>query len=330
VAVARRILNSLKDLNVLVIGDAIIDEYFFALPKGRAVKDPILSTEYQGREEYAGGTLNVANHVAEFVKKVQLVTLFGDKKETLFNPAKFLNKKIELQVFTKKGAYTTWKRRFVSPYRNEKLFKIEYITDQPIGLDLSNQINNYLIQEVPKYDAVIVCDFGHGFLNQALRDTILRNAKFVAVNSQSNSSNMGYNYITHYFEDRAHLPHFISVTHEELRLALDARFEPIDVLIKFAYKKYGLKDIMITLGKKGSVYLHDGKTFEENAFINNPVDTMGAGDALYSITSLLVAKGVSPALIPFFGNTAGGLASQTVGNKPITPVRLLEFISEVK
>src|SRR4030066_2509348 len=72
-------LEKLKDLNVLVIGDTIIDEYVFVGLKGRAIKDPILSTEYKFQEAYAGGVLAVANHISNFVNNVKLVTLVGAK-----------------------------------------------------------------------------------------------------------------------------------------------------------------------------------------------------------------------------------------------------------
>ena len=55
-------LEKLKSLKVLVIGDAIIDEYVFVATKGRAIKDPILSVGYRNHEIYAGGVLSIARH----------------------------------------------------------------------------------------------------------------------------------------------------------------------------------------------------------------------------------------------------------------------------
>ncbi len=78
--ITRKYLEKMKNLNILVIGDAIIDEYYFTDPKGRTIKDPILSVDYVRHDRYAGGILAIANHISNFAKNVRLVTVLGDKK----------------------------------------------------------------------------------------------------------------------------------------------------------------------------------------------------------------------------------------------------------
>ena len=62
----------------------------------------------------------------------------------------------------------TRKKRFINQTRNEKLFKIEYLNDQPITAELEAELVDFLGQELPQYDLVIVGDFGHGFINDRL------------------------------------------------------------------------------------------------------------------------------------------------------------------
>src|SRR3989344_7929704 len=77
------LFHKLQPLKVMVIGDIIIDEYCFVYPKGRAKKDPMLSTEFKYEEVYAGGILAVANHLSSFVSSIKLVTLIGDRENRL-------------------------------------------------------------------------------------------------------------------------------------------------------------------------------------------------------------------------------------------------------
>ena len=159
-------LNKIKGLNVLVIGDAIIDDYYFTSPKGRTIKDPILSVDYVRHERYAGGILAIANHISNFAGNVKLITLLGDKERSEEFVSKNLNKNIKTKFFTKNNSFTTVKRRFIDEVRNAKLFKIEFISDEPISAELEKEIMNYLGKEMPNYDIVIVGDFGHGFLTE--------------------------------------------------------------------------------------------------------------------------------------------------------------------
>ncbi len=69
------LLNQISSLNVLVIGDTILDDYHYCRAIGTSSKDPALALQYESHDLFAGGVLAVANHVANFAGKVQLVTL---------------------------------------------------------------------------------------------------------------------------------------------------------------------------------------------------------------------------------------------------------------
>ncbi|MBW2260149.1 MAG: adenylyltransferase/cytidyltransferase family protein, partial [Deltaproteobacteria bacterium] len=70
-------IEGLKKLKVLVVGDTIIDEYYYCEPMGKSPKETIISTQYKSKEVFAGGILAVANHVAGFCNSVHLVTCLG-------------------------------------------------------------------------------------------------------------------------------------------------------------------------------------------------------------------------------------------------------------
>jgi bifunctional ADP-heptose synthase (sugar kinase/adenylyltransferase) len=318
-------LEKLNKLNVLVIGDTIIDHYLFVSPKGRAIKDPILSVEYKNREVYAGGILATANHINDFVKKIKLVTLIGDHDSLLDFIKGSIRSNIELKTFIKENSPTTVKKRIVDFYRNNKLFKIEYINDEPISNDLTEEIINYLDEEIPKYDLVIVGDFGHGFINEGIRRKLEEKSKFLAVNVQSNSANMGYNYIRLYKKHN-----FVSMDEQELRLPLSRRFEEIDGVIKEAFALFKYDNFLITIGNKGSIFVNKGTTFEAPILTKSVKDTIGAGDAVFAITSLLVYLKPENELVPFIGNCVGGIAVNIMGNKEyITKDNLLNFVKKV-
>lgn len=321
---ARAALAKMAEARVLVVGDAIIDKYVFVQTKGRAVKDPILSTEYISHEVYAGGVLAVANHIATFVKSLTVVTVLGDKETQEGFIRRSLLGNAKLKVFYKEDAHTTVKERVVDPYRNNKLFKIEYMNDAPITQSLNDDIVRYLKEQAKEYDLVIVTDFGHGFINQPIRDVLQAEAKFLCLNVQSNSANMGYNYVTHY--TRAD---FLSLDERELRLPLMRRFEPIETVIEEFAERFGFKRFLVTLGKVGCAYCTQGKIYKAEALAKTVKDTIGAGDAVYAIASLFTWAGAESDLIPFVGNAAGAIKVTYMGNKEsVTRERLEAFLAE--
>ncbi len=314
-----------QKLNVLIIGDTIIDEYTFVASKGRAVKDPILSTEFKHNEKYAGGILAIANHVSSFVNSITVLTVLGDKEQQLEYVSNSLNKNITLRYFVKENAPTTVKKRYIDAYRNNKLFKVEYMNDAPITDKLTEEITTFLKEEATKYDLVLVADFGHGFLNAKIRREIEDKARFLALNVQSNSSNMGYNLFNQYYR-----ADFLTMNDDEMRLPFSKRFEESSTIIKEIQEKHKFNNILLTQGKKGCVYFQNAEAYSAPTLTTSVKDTVGAGDALFSIAALCVFAKADPKLIPFIANAAGGIASNIMGNKEsVTQERITTFIADL-
>jgi bifunctional ADP-heptose synthase (sugar kinase/adenylyltransferase) len=317
------LLDGLKTRKTIVIGDAIVDEYHFTVPKGRAIKDPILSVDYVKHEVYAGGILAIANHVSNFVNEVTCVTVLGDRDDRREFIRNAVNRNVEFKLFVKKDSPTTVKKRYLNIVRNEKLFKVEYINDAPIPEELERELIEYLSRELPKYDLVLVGDFGHGMLTDNVIRVLEEKSKYLAVNAQCNSANLGFNYVTKY-----HAPAFITMDVQELQYATADRFSGIPVLIEKLHRKAGFNKFLVTMGKDGCRYFNNGSQAFFPAFVTRPQDTVGAGDAVFSVTSLFSCRNYDE-LVPFIANCAGGIAVSYMGNREfITKKGLLGFIEQ--
>jgi len=320
-----RTLSIFSNLNVLVIGDTIIDEYSFVTPKGRAIKDPILSTGFRHKEVYAGGILAIANHVSSFVNKVKVLTLLGDHETKEEMIEEYLSPNVDPQFFKKDNSPTTVKRRYIDHYRNSKMFKVEFINERPISESLTTNILNFLDENASQFDLVIVADFGHGFINDQIRRKIEEKSNFLALNVQTNSANLGYNYFNQY--QRAD---FLTVNEDELHLPIGKRFKNAEDVVSEVTNRFNFNKILVTKGKNGCSYFQDGKSFSAPILTQSVRDTVGAGDTLFAISSLAVYSKVNPELIPFLANVAGGIAANIMGNKESVNIKVFsKFISEL-
>jgi len=128
-------LHSLKKLKVLVIGDAIVDQYHYCAPMGKSTKEDIISNKFISEESFAGGSLATANHVSGICGRVDLITALG-KNDAFGDFIKNkLNPNINPIFFNRSDASTIIKRRFVTPGINRKLFEICYLKDEYINTD---------------------------------------------------------------------------------------------------------------------------------------------------------------------------------------------------
>ena len=75
-----KIFNAFSKLKILVIGETIIDHYFFCETLGKSGKDPVLQMQEHNNEIYLGGSAAIAGHISKFSKNITLLTMLGDNK----------------------------------------------------------------------------------------------------------------------------------------------------------------------------------------------------------------------------------------------------------
>ncbi|MCP4398397.1 MAG: adenylyltransferase/cytidyltransferase family protein [bacterium] len=317
-------INSLRNLKVLIIGDGIIDEYHYCEPMGRSAKTPLVVHRYLYAESYAGGAFAIANHLAGMCDEVHLLSLLGesDSHEELIRNA--LKPNIESKFFYRPDGPTVVKKRYVSRYNHQKLFEVNFLKNEFINGPCEENILKHLQTTLSHYDLVLVSDFGHGFITQKIIRAIEKYANVIAVNTQTNAANAGYNMITKYQS-----PHFVCLDEPEMRWAAQERFADLEQLTKGIAKTIQADYLMVTQGKKGS-FGFDRRNDEINRtpiFSSKVIDTIGAGDAFFSFTAPCFAKNMPLDFVSFIGNAVGALAVQIIGNKrSVEKHELLEFI----
>lgn len=317
-------IDSLVDLKVLVVGDAIIDQYHYVTPLGQTGKGNVLAVQHQGEEQFAGGSLAVANHVSQFVKGVDLLTGLGrsDSHE------EFIRERLKENVCPifayYKDAPTVTKRRFVD-VELAKFFEVYFFQENPEFEDIERQALAWLRQNLPKYDLVIVADFGNGFVSEEMVKILCQKAKFLAVNTQINSGNRGFHVINRY--TRAD---FVSLNEPELRLAAHNRHDTLEVLCQDIASKLRTKAFAVTRGTKGVVLFNskNGIFHKVPALSSKVVDRVGAGDAFLSLASLCLARDLDADVANFVGSVAAAMDVQIVCNRdPVDPVNLKKYVS---
>lgn len=316
-------LKSLRKLKVLVIGDTIIDEYHYCTPLGKSAKEILIPAQYLYQEAFAGGILAIANHIAGFCDDVDMVTCLGMQNPYEEFILDHLKPNVTPKFFYRPNAPTIIKRRFVELDILRKLFEVYYMDGNKVSETVSQEMCQYLSPILSKYDVVVVGDYGHGFLGGENVKLLCDKARFLSVNTQTNSANIGFNLITKY--PRAD---YFCIDEPELRLATHDNAGQVETLLVNVAEKLKCGQAVVTRGHRGSlVYNAEKGFFPVPVFSTEVVDRVGAGDAYLAVTSLCAAAGFPSELIGFVGNAVGALKIRIVGNKsPVEPVPLFKYI----
>lgn len=319
-------MDQIKDLKFLIIGDTIIDEYRYCKPLGKSQKSSNIVVKWLSSEKFAGGVLATANHLAQFSENVTLLTCIGEIKDHRDFIEEHLNPIIKKIFYTKPKAVTTIKRRYVEAGFIEKLFEICFIDDYYLPENISEEICEYLEKHIKDFDVVVVNDFGHGFIDKRMIELLSKAKVYLAVNAQTNSANYGFNLITKYKN-----VDYACIDEPELKLACQDHLGETKDLMKKCYEILNSRTITVTRGHKGSTVYNSKYGYADVPVLSTKVvDTIGAGDAFFAITSALDLLKFTPVEIGFIGNCVGALAVQIVGNRePIEKQRLYKFITAI-
>lgn len=318
-------VESFSGLRVLVVGDTIFDKYTFVKVQGLTSKNRIISGRYLEEETQAGGALAVYRHIKQFASRVRLVSLTGAEDWLEPTLRTFLRPEDDATV-RDADFVSIIKQRYVEPVSEgkdlSKLFSVNYINADAPAQNVIDRVLGRLEAEIKACDVVVLTDFGHGLMQAAVRDLLQDHAPFLALNCQTNSNNHGFNIISRQYRradvfsldeqelllssGHRHIDHAGEL--EKLRIHLQAR---AGWLTRGAVKTIGIDA--------------DGSSAACPPLGDDVTDTIGAGDAFFSVMALAAARGLPVDLTTFLGQLAGAQAVKIVGNRePISKSVLLK------
>lgn len=310
------ILNNFSKLNILVIGDLIVDEYISCDPIGMSQEDPTIVVSPIDSRSFIGGAGIVAAHASSLGANVTFLSVIGKDDSAHFANDKLKDYNVNFISFLDENRPTTLKKRYRA--NNKTLLRVSYLRQNDISTELSNKIFESLKSLIPGIDLLIFSDFNYGCLPQNLVNKIselclLNDIKMVA-DSQSSSQ---FGDIT-----RFNNMFLMTPTEREARLGLRDFDSGLVVLSESLLSKCNAKNILITLGSEGVLISasdnNEGYLTDKLPAMNNsPKDVSGAGDCLLITTSMALALNCNIWESTYLGSLAAACQVGRIGNIPI-------------
>ncbi|MEB3177538.1 MAG: PfkB family carbohydrate kinase [Nostocaceae cyanobacterium] len=326
----RDAVDEMQHLNVLVLGDVIIDEFVHCTVQGLTSKGRAPSTRFVKKEQHLGGVFAIARHLSSFTKSVTLASAIGSEPDVHRLIANHVNGSLHLNLQCPENYSTVTKRRYIEQQGTTKgytqLFAINSMDEEGLVPQERQKLLDSWEKLLKNHDLVVLADYGHGLIDASAIELIQAQAPFLALNCQTNSANYGYNLISKY--RRADT---FCVDEQELRLAFANRYGNSEELLKRLQYHLGAQQGWLTLGAAGSLGIQANAEMEITPAMTQQVkDTTGAGDAFFALASLSAKLNLPLRFGSFLGNLAGAIATNVLGNeKPVEKGRLLKFAKTI-
>ena len=317
-----KIINNFQNLNVLVVGDIIVDDYINCDPIGMSQEDPTIVVTPIDTHTFVGGAGVVASHAKGFGANVSLCSVSGDDETSIFVRNAFKRLDIDHDIFSDNTRPTTRKKRYRA--HGKTLLRVNHLRHHDLSEEFCKKLKNAVLSRLPVVDVLLLSDFNYGCLPQELvncfSDEANRLGIFVAADSQASSQ----------ISDISRFKNMdlITPTEHEARLAVKDNISGIAFLAEILRKKSNAKNIIITLAADGILIngMWNSAIISDRlpAFNTSPKDPAGGGDILFASTAMSLRLGGNIWESAFIGSLAAACQVDRVGNNPLSLSDLLD------
>jgi rfaE bifunctional protein nucleotidyltransferase chain/domain len=304
-------LDKIQKLNVLLLGETIIDQYTHCSPLAKSSKDPILAFHQHKTSLFPGGILTIANNCSSWVSGAKVISFSAPKDSILDSLMWKMNQNILTEFVKTDDRPTILKHRYVEISSNTRVFEYYDFSELDLPSETSKKILNSISEQISKFDLVLAADYGHGFFSPQIISYLQSSHSFLSVNTQANAGNRGYNTISKY--PRAD---FITMNGAELQLELRRRNPDYRQIVPELIGSMSASRAIVTLGGDGLMVFDDRGGYEKvPALAGKLVDRVGAGDAVFAMASLLAKVGAPLKVIGFLANLVAAHEVSQLGHE---------------
>lgn len=314
------VFEKFKDMNVMIIGDVMIDSYLFGKVNRISPEAPVPIVAVNKRTNRLGGAANVALNIKAMGARPILCAVIGqDDKAESFEALLKENDLFTGGIFRSKSRITTTKFRVIG--NNTQMLRVDEEDTSRLDQEDLNTFKHIIeaMMQEQQIDAIIFQDYDKGVISAELIEHViaLANQQKIPVSVDPKKRNFSaYRNLTMFKPNL-----------KELQEGLAMEFEKNDdkkllEAVRQIHEKQNVELVLVTLSEQGvliSRRLKNGKYEEKQipAHLRSIADVSGAGDTVISVATLCLAAGLSDTEIAELSNLAGGQVCEQVGVVPV-------------
>lgn len=327
-----KLFNDIAKLNVLVIGDVMIDSYIWGKVDRISPEAPVPVVSVTKREERMGGAANVALNIKSMGANPILCSIIGnDAKADVFKKLLGKSEMTDQGIFNSDNRITTTKFRVIG--NNFQMLRIDEEVDFPIDSNDEARIINFTkdLIENKKVDVIIIEDYNKGIVTEYVIKEIVA---FAQKHSVPVSVDPKKNNFLLYKNTTLFKPN-IKELKEGFKIEFDhTNIEEVKKVAEKVHEDLNVEIALITMSEAGVLISRkkDKKTevFSVPSHVLNIADVSGAGDTVISVASLCLALNCDTKVLAQISNLAGGLVCEEVGVVPVSKPRLKQSLHLLK
>ena len=304
--------TQLSQAQVLVVGDVMLDRYWFGAVERISPEAPVPVVRIQNEEERLGGAANVASNVVALGAQASLLTVVGDDEASHKLEALVSQTGITPHFARDAQMQTIVKLRVIG--RQQQLIRLDF-EKAPQREMLASQTETFG-RILPAHQAILFSDYGKGGL-QHIPDmlALARRASIPVLVDPKGSDYARYTGATVITPNRAELQEVVGRWNSEADLRHKAHA---------LREQLQLQALLLTRSEEGMTLFDAEGEMHVQAQAREVFDVTGAGDTVIGVLAALVASGMTLRQAMPWANCAGGVVVGKFGTATVSYGELLE------
>ena len=304
-------MPELRRARVLVVGDAMLDRYWFGAVERISPEAPVPIVRVDREEERPGGAANVARNAAALEAGVSLLSVVGADEPGARLESLLRRERVHAQLHRDRGIRTTVKLRVIGG-RNQQLLRVDF-EKAPGHEVLASKLRDFE-RMLGEANVVVLSDYGKGGLTHIVRmiGMARRAGKPVLVDPKGEDYSR-YRGATLITPNRAEFRQVAGAWRDERDLADRAQR---------LRRKLGVEGLLVTRGEEGMTLFQDGARLHVPTQAREVSDVSGAGDTVIATLAVALGSGAGLKEAVRLANRAAGIVVGKFGTAVVTPGEL--------
>ena len=301
-----------QNVSVLVVGDAMLDRYWFGDASRLSPEAPVPVVKINRCEERLGGAANVARNAASIGANSTLLAVVGDD-----DAGKVILKLLEENnvnpCLHKDPHYSTIvKLRILA--QNQQLLRTDFETTiQSSALDYHESKFTSLL---PSHDLIILSDYGKGGLDRI--STIIEKGRELGkpiLVDPKGTNYVQYKYATCITPNKSELAQVVGQWRDE---------KDLEVRAQNLREELKLEKLLLTRSEEGMTLFDENGSWTVPAQAREVFDVSGAGDTVISVLGVMLGARYDWKTAVQISNRAGGIVVGKLGAASLTYEELFQ------
>jgi len=307
-----KLKDSFRGINVAVIGDMMLDGYFWGDVKRISPEAPVPIVEIDSEFFRFGGAANVALNISKLGGNAISFGVIGNDNDGKIFSELLNDENINPEFIIKDSSRpTTNKTRVISA--DQHIVRIDKESKFQISEDIENKLFSSLENIINEIDSIILQDYNKGVLTSTLIKRVIKLAnkydKIITVDPKFDNF-FEYKNATLFKPNRKEAEDAFGIRINSEKSIKNAGYQLLE--------KLDVKYCLLTLGEDGVGVFEKDKTYVQiPTFARKVLDVSGAGDTVISTITMALTAGCNIKESAFLANYAGGMVCEIAGIVPI-------------